>query len=172
MPKPFISSLLLAAVLSVSLAQPAAACESAEADGLDFWVGAWDLAWDTAAGPGAGSGTHIITRDLGGCVVHERFADAAGFAGESVSVLTPQGWRQTWVDNAGGYLLFEGATDADGRVTEMRQAPFAHRQSQMQVNRMIWEDVTPDALTWRWQASADDGETWADRWVIRYTRAE
>lgn len=165
--------LVLFAVLALPVvAQPASPCMTEAASGLDFWVGTWDLEWDTAAGPGEGGGTNVITRDLGGCVVHERFADASGFAGESVSVRTPQGWRQTWVDNAAGYLLFSGATDADGRVTEMRSAPFTNPQGATQINRMVWQDVTADALTWRWQASTDDGETWADRWVIRYTRAE
>jgi hypothetical protein len=170
------SLLLLSLVLALpAVAQPAAPCTTEAAAGLDFWVGTWELAWDTAAGPNTGSGTNAITRDLGGCVVHERFADhtpGSGFAGESVSMHTPQGWRQTWVDNAGAYLLFSGATDADGRVTEMRSAPFANPQGQTQVNRMVWEDVTEAALTWRWQSSTDDGATWADAWVIRYTRAE
>jgi hypothetical protein len=114
----------------------------------------------------------VIARTNRGCVVHERFSAATGFEGESFSVLTPAGWRQTWVDNSGGYLLFDGTTDADGRVVEMRQAPFETPQGQMQTNRMIWEDVTDDALVWRWQASLDDGATWQDRWVIRYTRDE
>ena len=150
--------------------QPGARCQAPEAGGLDFWVGTWDLAWDTP--DGAARGTNTITRELGGCVVHERFEAETGFGGESVSVLTPAGWRQTWVDNSGGYLLFEGATDASGRVTEMRTAPFETPQGQTQINRMVWEDVSDDALVWRWQASLDDGATWADRWVIRYTRAD
>lgn len=156
-----------------SLAQPAAPCTAEAAGGLDFWTGTWDLAWDTASGPDTGSGTNVIARGLAGCVVHERFTDTtpdSGYQGESVSVLTPQGWRQTWVDNAGAYLLFDGATDAEGRVVEMRSAPFTNPAGQTQVNRMIWEDVTEDALTWRWQASTDGGATWADSWVIRYTR--
>lgn len=165
---------LIALVLAAPvLAQPAAPCTTEAAAGLDFWVGTWDLRWDTAAGA-EGTGTNAITRELAGCVVHERFTDTtgSGYAGESVSVLTPQGWRQTWVDNSGAYLLFNGATDADGRVTEMRSAPFTNPSGETQVNRMVWEDVTADALTWRWQASTDDGATWADNWVIRYTRAE
>lgn len=160
----------LLALTAPALAQPASSCTSEAASGLDFWVGSWTLSWDTPTG--TGSGTNEISRDLGGCVVHERFQDAAGFAGESMSVLTASGWQQTWVDNAGGYLLFDGATDETGRVTEMRSAPFQNPQGQTQVNRMIWEDVTDDALVWRWQASLDGGTTWADRWVIRYARAD
>jgi hypothetical protein len=143
-------------------------CETPEADGLDFWVGTWDLAWASASGEARG--TNVVTRELGDCVVHERFEAETGFAGESVSVYTPSGWRQTWVDNSGGYLLFEGATHPDGTVSEMRSAPFMNVSGEPQINRMVWEDVTADALTWRWQASTDGGATWTDTWVIQYTR--
>lgn len=164
-------ALLFAAALLASGAAHAqnTLCQTPEADGLDFWVGTWDLRWTAASGEGAG--TNVITRDLGGCVIHERFQDInTGFAGESVSVYTPSGWRQTWVDNSGGYLLFTGDTHDDGTVSEMRMAPFENASGEMQTNRMMWEDVTDDSLTWRWQASTDDGATWSDTWVIYYTR--
>jgi hypothetical protein len=34
----------------------------------------------------------------------------------------------------------------------------------------VFEDITAQGLTWRWQGSADAGATWSDRWVIHYTR--
>lgn len=161
----FLSLLLAPAALAQQTL-----CETSAADGLDFWVGSWDLAWTSASGPA--TGTNTITRDLSGCVIHERFAATTGFKGESVSVYTPSGWRQTWVDNSGGYLLFEGQTHDDGTVREMRMAPFENASGEMQINRMIWEDVTADRLTWRWQSSTDSGDSWTDTWVIYYTRAE
>ena len=93
---------------AVALTLPASAqagppCQSPEADGLDFWVGTWDLEWDTPDGPA--TGTNVITREHNGCVIQERFAAETGFEGGSWSVLTPAGWRQTWVDNGGGYLV-------------------------------------------------------------------
>ncbi|MDX1421094.1 MAG: hypothetical protein R3181_14100, partial [Rubricoccaceae bacterium] len=96
---------------------------------------------------------------------------ADGVRGESVSVYRARAgeWRQTWVDNRGGYLLFTGGRRDDGTVV-LRTAPFTNPQGQEQVNRMLWTDVTADALTWRWQASTDGGATWEDRWTIRYTR--
>ena len=161
--------LVVLAPLAHAQQQTTTLCETPEADGLDFWVGTWDLTWTAASGEGRG--VNVVTRDLGGCVVHERFEDlGTGFAGESVSVYTPSGWRQTWVDNSGGYLLFEGTTHDDGTVREMRMAPFENASGAMQINRMTWEDVTADGLTWRWQASTDGGATWTDNWVITYAR--
>ena len=164
----FLFAALLAAPAALAQNGPTL-CESAEADGLDFWVGTWDLEWTSASGPTRG--TNVITRELGECVVHERFSAETGFEGESVSVLTPSGWRQTWVDNSGGYLLFEGTTDENDRVLEMRMDGVQTPDGTTQINRMTWQDVTESSLTWRWQSSTDGGTTWRDLWVIRYTRA-
>ena len=35
--------------------------------------------------------------------------------------------------------------------------------------RMIWEDVTADSLTRRWQKGKPDG-SWTDLWVLHYKR--
>lgn len=138
---------------------------------LDYWIGDWDLTW--AAGPDStGVGTNTITASHGGCVVEERFTDLGnGFAGHSVSMYDARAgqWRQTWVDNQGSYLVLSGQPTDDGTL-DLRTPAFTTPQGVRQVNRMIWDDVTPDALTWRWQRSTDDGATWTDAWVIRYTR--
>jgi hypothetical protein len=163
------------AVLGLLLAGPAASqtipsCAAPEASQLDFWLGTWALTW--TADDGQGRGTNTLTKTLDGCVVHERFESVDGFRGESVSVYDVRSgqWRQTWVDNRGGYLLLTGGHNEDG-VMELRTAPFTHPQTgREQVNRMIWTDVTDEALTWRWQRSLDDGTTWEDQWVITYQR--
>ena len=143
------------------------------ADGLDFWLGTWDLTWPGGQGGTpegeAGRGTNTITKALGGCVVHEQFAAENGYAGESVSVQTPQGWRQTWVDNAGGYLLFTETATEDGALA-LQTAETTNAQRQTVVSRMTWRNVTADALDWHWQRSVDGGRTWTDVWTIRYTR--
>jgi hypothetical protein len=53
---------------------------------------------------------------------------------------------------------------------ELRTAPRPGADGRPEVSRMTWTDLTPGALTWRWQRSRDDGATWADVWVIRYAR--
>ncbi|MEM8601999.1 MAG: DUF1579 family protein [Bacteroidota bacterium] len=168
----FLSLLLLVPVASAQQPTP---CTQPEAAALDFWVGTWDLTWTNTDGS-AGQGVNTITKALGGCVVHEDFQDTTpggtGFAGQSVSVFDARSglWKQTWVDNTGGYLLFTGVPDAE--PMEVRSAPFTNPQGQSQINRMVWTDVTENALTWRWQSSTDDGLTWTDQWVIAYTRAK
>ncbi|MEL6443668.1 MAG: DUF1579 family protein [Bacteroidota bacterium] len=168
---------LLALLLLVPVAssQQPTPCTQPEVAALDFWLGTWDLTWTNADGSD-GKGTNTIAKTLGGWVVLEDFQDTTpggtGFAGQSVSVFDARSglWKQTWVDNAGGYLLFTGTPDAE--PMEVRTAPFQNPQGQTQINRMTWTDVTDDALTWRWQRSTDDGATWTDMWVVAYTRAE
>jgi hypothetical protein len=36
--------------------------------------------------------------------------------------------------------------------------------------RMIFQDVEKDSLTWRWQRSDDGGTTWVTQWEIGYRR--
>ena len=154
---------------SLSMSQPVPCSEREEADQLDFWVGEWDLSW-TATGDDPGKGTNTITRELDGCVIHERFSAENGFDGESVSVYNPrtEQWQQTWVDNQGGYLLFTGTLTGD--EPQLRSAPVTNAQGEEQISRMTWRNITEDALDWHWQRSTDGGETWEDVWVIHYTR--
>lgn len=153
-------------------AQPAAAppCGTPEFRQMDFWVGVWDVRWEAASGIPAGQGVNTITRAYGDCVIQEAFDGGpatGGLIGHSVSTYHAplQRWRQTWVDNQGGYFALVGGPEGDdfvlvsSRVTD--NAP---------VQRMVFTDITPDSLTWRWQRTPDGGATWADQWVIQYTR--
>jgi len=134
---------------------------------LDFWIGEWDVSWGSA-----GRGTNRIERTLGGHVLHERFEgrdETNGLVGESWSVFDPKRrlWRQTWVDDQGGYLDLVG-----GRVDEA----FAFERAAPEVGpaarqRMVFREVTPTAFRWTWEASPDGGGTWQVRWEIAYRRS-
>jgi len=152
-------------------AAPPPPCSSAEYRQLDFWVGDWDGVWDNGDGT-TGHARNRITRDeFGACVIYEHFtADAGGLSGMSISTWVPRlkQWRQTWVDDKGGWFNFVGGpmTGPDGvfyfeNVRESEGTP---------IQRMVFQDVTPDAFTWRWQAKVHPTDPWIDRWVIKYTR--
>jgi hypothetical protein len=163
------AALALAACVTAQAQATDEPCSAPEYRQMDFWLGSWDVRWDATPGIPAGSGTNTITREYGNCVIQEQFdggVSTGGLIGHSVSVYhaPAQLWRQTWVDNRGGYFALTGGPVGDDFVlTNTRlgeQAPHL---------RMIYEDIGPDSLTWRWQRSAD-GQTWSDQWVIRYTR--
>jgi hypothetical protein len=136
-------------------------------DALDFWLGVWDVSWT-----GGGEGTNTVRRILADQVIEESFHGRdvdSELMGRSVSVLVASDglWRQTWVDSDGAYLAFVGV-EVDGRITFQREAVV---DGVPVVQRMVWLDVTPDAMRWQWQRSVDGGATWTVVWEIRYRRA-
>jgi hypothetical protein len=147
--------------------EPAEPCSQPAASEFDFWLGEWDLQWGED-----GRGKNFVTRALDGCVVVENFdgTPAIRLRGMSVSVYDAQHerWRQTWVDNQGGYLDFEGGIDG-GRMVLARRATI---DGQQVLQRMVWYDITDQSLNWNWERSGDDGASWTVLWEIRYTRAE
>lgn len=154
-----------------SAAAPAAApCSTPEFRQLDFWVGTWDARWEALGATPAGNGTNLITREYGDCVIQEQFDGGpatGGLIGHSVSTYYAPGqmWRQTWVDNQGGYFALTGGPVGDDFIlTTYRMNTATPAQ------RMVFTDITANAFTWRWQMTPDAGATWADQWVIRYTR--
>jgi hypothetical protein len=152
-------------------AQPAPPpCSAPEFRQMDFWVGVWDARWEASPGQPAGQGTNTITREYDNCVIQEQFdggPSTGNLIGHSVSTYhaPTQRWRQTWVDNQGGYYALVGGLEGSDFVLIMNSYP-----ANVPVRRMLFADITPNAFTWRWQASTDAGATWTDAWVIHYTR--
>jgi len=143
---------------------------------FDFWVGDWELTWPAEQFGGKkgtlGRGSNAIKKTLGGCVVEENFRFPAGsFNGHSVSVFNAKKniWQQTWVDNQGGYLLFEGNFKND--KMELRTNPRQTPQGTV-ISRMVFKNISTDSLDWDWQKSTDNGKTWQDQWNIHYKRRQ
>lgn len=151
-------------------APAAAPCSTPEFRQLDFWLGTWDARWDEGGGIPAGTGTNIITRAYGDCVIQEAFDGGpatGGLIGHSVSTYHApvSKWRQTWVDNQGGYFALDGGPEGSDFILISRNLADNTPRS-----RMVFTDITRGSFTWRWQSSADLGATWTDSWVIYYTR--
>lgn len=146
---------------------PPPTCDSPQHHQMDFWLGEWKLTWQ------GGEGTNRITRDFKNCVIVENFSEAPTnkpphLRGMSVSTYHAQTemWRQTWVDDQNGYYDLTGGAEPDGtfvlRVIRVSREP---------MRRMVFENIKPGSLTWRWQGS-EDGASWTDLWVIQYTRVK
>lgn len=128
---------------------------------LDFWVGEWDCIF----GEGVWA-SNRITKTLGGRVILEDFRSKS-ISGMSTSVynLRSGRWQQTWVDDQGGYLVFEGGRVGERFVLDQD----AERSSSEERARMVWSEITPDAFVWDYQKQGQSGE-WKSAWLIRYTR--
>lgn len=137
---------------------------------MDFWTGDWALSWDNGDGT-SGTGTNIVTRDShGDCVITENFDGGSSMTLRGLSVSTYSKphklWRQSWVDNQGGYFSLYGGPQENGTfILEMERlgnkGPFS---------RMVFEDIKVDSLVWRWQGKSSESDEWVDQWVINYVR--
>ena len=76
-------------------------------------------------------------------------------------------WRQTWVDDQGGYLAFRGAW-ADGAMTLVGE-PVEKEGRPVQM-RMVFREITHGGLLWTWERGTPGGTTWTAVMSIRYTR--
>ena len=169
----FAAAIAIAAwpVQGARAADTAAPCSAPEARQFDFWLGDWDAAWVSNDGKPA-RGTNRVEKILDGCVVAEAFDEAdpdQPLHGRSYSVWDAKAklWRQTWVDNSGGYLDFAGGLEGD-RMILRRNATLADGRRTQQ--RMIFYSIAGDRFDWDWERSTDGGRSWELTWRIRYTR--
>jgi hypothetical protein len=127
---------------------------------FDFWLGEWRARWD------GGHGTNVVTAELGGTVIFERF-ESTPLRGLSLSVYdeTDACWKQTWADSAGGYLDFTGRFE-DGTM-ELRRA--AREDGLLVPYRMRWTEISADAFVWFWERQSRG--RWETRWRIDYARS-
>jgi hypothetical protein len=146
-------------------------CSGPEQNQLDFWVGSWDLTWPGAKTGEVARGTNIIERVMDGCVIRENFSggDSMHLRGMSVSTYVPQEkrWKQTWVDNEGGYLDLVGGS-RDGQMILSRESK-TPTGSAIHM-RMVFKNVTPNEFDWSWEKSMDEGKSWQVVWPIHYKR--
>jgi uncharacterized protein DUF1579 len=145
-------------------------CADPQQKQFDFWIGEWNLTWPGDKPGEVGHGTNSIKRILDGCVVQESFsgADSMHLRGTSVSTFDARSnrWKQTWVDNEGGYLDFLGDF-SNGQMILQREAV---RNGEKILQRMVWKNISVNELDWSWESSADGGKTWQVNWPIHYKR--
>lgn len=146
---------------------------------FDFWVGKWNASWTNPDGT-KGKATNEITRTLGGKVIKEDFQvkddpKIKGYIGWSFSVYNPASktWKQTWVDNQGGYLDFTGSFDGNKRIFERSflgtKGKFKGKKIKQ---RMVFYNIRHESFDWDWESSLDGGKTWKKNWQIKYTRVK
>jgi hypothetical protein len=147
------SSFAQAAVVAMSGACVSvhAACDAPEHRLFDFWLGEWVV---TVPG-GKEAGINRITREYGGCVVHERYTTQRGYEGESLNSWDParKVWHQTWVDNAGTLLLLDGGLVAGAMVLEGDGVD----EGRAIRHRVSWTPNADGTVRQHWETKAADG---------------
>ncbi len=134
---------------------------------FDFWLGSWELTWGDS-----GRGTNEVSVILDSMVILENFdgQPSIRLQGRSVSSynVPKSQWQQTWVDNQGDYLDFDGGFE-DGRMILARDA--VNPQGEPIRQRMVWHNIGAESFDWNWEASLDGGKTWQVNWQIHYQRS-
>ncbi len=146
-------------------------CSAKEQQQFEFWVGEWDASWPGTQAGTTQHGMNSIHRILDNCVVEENFSGGAEMhlRGRSVSIFDVRAgkWKQTWVDNEGGYLDFVGEFK-DGSMILARE--FTRPDGAHVMQRMVYKNITANDFDWSWESSNDNGKTWQVQWPIHYQR--
>ena len=139
-------------------------CEGAAYRAFDFWVGEWNV-----YGPkGRLVGTNSVTREYGGCVIHEHYKTGHGYSGESLNIydVSRKVWHQSWVDSSGTLLLLEGGL-RDGRMVLEGQMPGADGKTTLQ--RITWTPNPDGSVRQLWESTDASGK-WGVVFDGKYTR--
>jgi len=155
-------ALLLPLHVIAQTAKPA--CGAAEHHLFDFWIGDWNV-----YSAGKLAGTNSIKREIGGCVLHERYSTDRGYSGESFNVYdaSRKVWHQTWVDSDGLVLVLEG-TFKGGKMVLEGETTDAKDQKRTR-HRISWSTHPDGSVRQRWE-STDASGTWTVAFDGRYTR--
>ncbi len=161
-------SLLGCMALGITTSSPAQdqspPCMSAAHRAFDFWVGEWNV----HGANGKLAGTNSIKREIGGCVLHERYDTGRGYSGESFTVYDPprKVWHQTWVDTSGLLLLLEGGI-SDGKMVLQGQTVETH--GKVTRHRITWTPNADGSVRQLWESTVPSGE-WTVAFDGKYTR--
>ena len=150
-------------------AQDAAAADSVCAKPafrrFDFWVGDW-VVRDTT---GKVIGHNTITRDVGGCAVHEHWTSASpkGGAGESLTAFSPfdRRWHQLYVGGGGYILSMSGDFEGDRLVMLVDRGAGATT-----IERWSWTPLDASRVRQTSAVSTDGGKTWKTQFDGVYER--
>lgn len=145
---------------------PAYPCQQEkESAQFDFWVGEWDVYVQ-----GQLTGRSRIEALRGGCLITEHYETVPeGFAGKSLNFYDPaaKAWKQTWVDNSGGIVYFEGHAKDGGMVFTGERIGRSGRSS---LTRMTFTPGTDGTVRQFIEGSRDGGKTWGPVFDGQYVR--
>jgi hypothetical protein len=163
-----MTALLGVLTLGVGAQSPAPAppppCAGPEYRAFDFWIGEWNV----HGANGKLAGTNSIKREMGGCVLHERYDTGRGYSGESFNIYDAprKVWHQTWVDSGGLLLVLEGGV-RDGKMILEGQTVGPDQKSTR--HRITWTPNPDGSVRQFWESSGPTGE-WTVAFDGKYTR--
>ena len=123
----------------------------------------------TPRGKGKVIGHNTITRDVGGCAVHEHWTSASpkGGAGESLTAFSPfdRRWHQLYVGGGGYILSMSGDFEGDRLVMLVDRGAGATT-----IERWSWTPLDASRVRQTSAVSTDGGKTWKTQFDGVYER--
>ncbi|HZP12672.1 MAG TPA: hypothetical protein VFB36_09655 [Nevskiaceae bacterium] len=158
-----IPGLRLLALLLVATSAHAG-CDAPEYRQFDFWVGEWKV----HKPDGGLAGTNSITKEYGGCVIHEHYVTGHAYSGESLNLYDASRklWHQSWVDTDGTLLLLEGGLKGNSMVLE---GDSKAADGSIVKNRITWTPNADGSVRQLWEATDAKGK-WTTAFDGRYVR--
>lgn len=136
---------------------------------FDFWLGSWNVYNPN----GELAGHSRIESISGSCGISEHWEGAKGGGGVSYNAWDPGSgnWRQFWVGNSSGDVLYLVGGLRDGSmVLEGSRPNPANNKPQRQ--RITWTPHADASVRQLWETSDDDGVTWTVAFDGSYRRKQ
>jgi hypothetical protein len=161
----WLAFVALIAASELCQATPATApCSAPEHRQFDFWLGDWRV----QRPDGTLAGINRITREYGGCLIHEHYTTGKGYSGESLNIYdaSRKVWHQSWVDSGGLLLTLEGRWDGKNMILEGNgPAP----NGEMLKQRITWTPNADGSVRQLWE-TADSKGAWSVVFDGTYTK--
>jgi hypothetical protein len=159
-----LAALAMGAAPAASSQPAVAPCGSPGHRAFDFWIGAWEV----RTTDGKLAGMNAITREYGGCVIHEHYTTGHGYSGESLNIYdAPRKlWHQSWVDSSGLLLVLEGGMRSGKMVLE---GQVTGADAQVTRHRITWTPNPDGSVRQLWESTDAKGK-WLIAFDGKYTR--
>jgi hypothetical protein len=153
----FLRSALAGIVTFSALTTPSGAavgCSGSAYHQLDFFVGTWAVTDKN----GKQFATDRVSKEYGGCVVWEQWFGGHGSRGAGYSGYLPARrlWVQTFMDNHGTVLVFEGGRTGTSFTIG---GPSYPKPGHVEQNHVIFRVLPRGAVEEYWTISDDRGKT-------------
>jgi hypothetical protein len=166
---PLTASSQAATAGAPAVASPDSVCALPSFRRFDYWAGDWVVSDST----GKTIGRNRVTRDVGGCALHEHWASAGGGIGESFTAYSPNDgkWHQLYVGSGGYNFVMSGSFDGDRLVLFTAPRPSSRDPKVQVIERWTWTPIDPTHVRQRAESSVDGGTTWRTIFNGIYGRA-
>lgn len=154
---------------STPSAAPDTVCAKPAFRRFDYWVGDW-VVKDSA---GKVLGTNSVTRDVGGCGLHEHWVSENGSIGESFTALSSNDgkWHQLYVGSGGYIVAMNGGFEGERLVMNVAPRPSARDPKMQVMERWTWTPMDATHVRQTAAVSSDGGTTWKTIFDGIYERA-